>query len=101
MPVYKGENRYLYGLHDKGGEPLLTPNGVAKGWVLVTEEIRANPNDTGSRDYSDITGKGLGVIVRLNYGYYGVGTIPPLSSTIILRAGQPILYNTHRARISG
>ena len=76
MPVYKGENEYIYGLHDQGGEDLLIVNNTAKGWVLLTEEIRANPNDTGSKDYRNLADKGLGVIVRLNYGYYGVGTIP-------------------------
>ncbi|OQY26299.1 MAG: hypothetical protein B6I38_11605 [Anaerolineaceae bacterium 4572_5.1] len=76
MPIYKGENKYIYGLHDRGGEDLLTVNAMAKGWVLVTEEIRADPNDLGSQNYSDLANQGLGVIVRLNYGYYGVGTIP-------------------------
>ncbi|HEY84741.1 MAG TPA: hypothetical protein G4N96_06485 [Chloroflexi bacterium] len=79
MPIYKGENKYIYGLHDRGGEDLLTVNAMAKGWVLVTEEIRANPNSIGVRDYSDLSSQGLGVIIRLNHAYGSDGTIPPPS----------------------
>ena len=46
------------------------------GWVLFTEAIGFNPNDTSGRDYSGYANQNLGVIVRLNAGYKTVGTIP-------------------------
>jgi hypothetical protein len=76
MPLHKGENPYIYGLHDKGGEHLMIVNGEAKGWVLVSEAIGSEANERGGGDYSDITGKGLGLIVRLNQSYGENGTIP-------------------------
>ncbi len=76
MAVY-GESDYIYGFHDRGGEHLLLDGqGRGKGWVLVTEELRANPNDTGGRNYKDLADRGLGVIVRLNHAYGSDGTIP-------------------------
>jgi hypothetical protein len=75
-PHYKGvtmtESRYIYGLHDAGGEDLLD----GKGWVLVTEQIGRDPNDPIGKDYTAITDKGLTVIVRLNNAYGSHGTIP-------------------------
>lgn len=76
MAVPKAESSYIYGMHDRGGEHLMLVNGQAKGWVLVTEEIRANPNDMGGSNYTDLADKGLGVIVRLNHAYGSDGTIP-------------------------
>ncbi len=78
MAVPYGENQYIYGLHDPGGEHLLKDGGQAKGWVLVTEEIRANPNDQGGKGdfYKRLADQGLGVIVRLNHAYGPEGTIP-------------------------
>jgi hypothetical protein len=74
-----GENKYIYGLHDPGGENLLKEGATAKGWVLITEEIRANPNDQGGtgRNYKGLADQGFGVIVRLNHAYGPDGTIPP------------------------
>lgn len=48
----------------------------APGWVVVTEGIGFNRNDHGSSDYRYLSDKGLGVMVRLNAGYSGTGTIP-------------------------
>jgi len=47
-----------------------------QGWVLITEGIGANPDDTSGRDYTVYSKRGFGVIVRLNNGYSGTGTIP-------------------------
>ncbi|MBN1217414.1 MAG: N-acetylmuramoyl-L-alanine amidase [Anaerolineae bacterium] len=71
-----GESAYIYGMHDRGGEHLMRVNGRAKGWVLVTEEIRANPNDQSGGNYKDLADQGFGVIVRLNHAYGSDGTIP-------------------------
>ncbi|MCQ3980339.1 MAG: hypothetical protein DPW09_43560, partial [Anaerolineae bacterium] len=76
MAVPKEESPFIYGMHDRGGEHLMLVDGKAKGWVLVTEEIRANPNDMGGSNYTDLADKGFGVIVRLNHAYGPDGTIP-------------------------
>ena len=74
-PLPKGESPYIFGLHDRGGEHYMGWAG-RKGWVLVTEELGANPQDWSSRSYSDPADKGYGVIVRLNHGYNENGTLP-------------------------
>ncbi|MBN1994053.1 MAG: N-acetylmuramoyl-L-alanine amidase [Anaerolineae bacterium] len=71
-----GESAYIYGLHDRGGERLMLANGQARGWVLVTEKLGANPNDQGGGYYQDLTDQGFGVLVRLNHAYGSDGTIP-------------------------
>jgi len=75
-PVRQGENPYIYGLHDRGGEHLMVVDGQAKGWVLVTEEIGSNPQQRGGGDYRNISDRGLGVIIRLNNAYGPDGTLP-------------------------
>lgn len=76
MPLHKGENLYIYGLHDAGGEHLMTDDGEAKGWVVVTEAIGSDPQELGGGDYRGIARKNLGLIVRLNNAYGRKGTIP-------------------------
>lgn len=66
---------YIFGMHDRGGEHLLLAK-ARPGWVLVTEGIGSDPYNFGGSDYTDLAYKGLGVMVRLNYGYEGAGTIP-------------------------
>ena len=46
------------------------------GWVFVTEAIGFNPENKRGKDYTPLSQHGLGVMVRLNAGYGGVGTIP-------------------------
>jgi hypothetical protein len=71
------ESEFLYGLHDPGGEHIMR-EGDCRGWVLFSEEIRAGPADQGGshHNYAALSGDGFGVIVRLNHGYYGPGTLP-------------------------
>lgn len=66
---------YIFGMHDRGGEHLMLEKGK-RGWVLVTEALGADPNNYGGSNYTDLTNKGLGVMVRLNHGYGSTGTIP-------------------------
>jgi hypothetical protein len=66
---------YIFGMHDRGGESLMMNKGK-HGWVLVTEAIGADPNNRNGSNYTDLTNKNLGVIVRLNNGYGSGGTIP-------------------------
>ena len=66
---------YIFGMHDRGGEHLMLEK-KRRGWVLITEELGADPNNPNGSNYTDLTNKGLGVIVRLNHGYGSAGTIP-------------------------
>jgi hypothetical protein len=76
-----GECAWLFGFHAAGGT---TPadfrylfEGKRKtGWVLFTEAIGADPNSSGGADFSAWAYGGYGVIVRLNNGYGGAGTLP-------------------------
>ena len=65
----------IYGLHDPGGEQILLDAGRS-GWILFTEEIGQDPADESGRDYRAYSSQNLGVIVRLNHGYFPRGTIP-------------------------
>lgn len=60
-------SKFIYGIHDPGGEHLLG----GRGWIMFTETADGQPGDY--RRYAD---QGLGVIVRLNNGYHPAGTIP-------------------------
>ena len=75
MPSALRDSSYLYGFHDPGGERVMLDFGVP-GWILFTEGIGFNPQDTQGKDYTGYSEKGLGVIVRLNAGYAGTGTLP-------------------------
>ncbi|MFQ5811790.1 MAG: discoidin domain-containing protein [Anaerolineae bacterium] len=67
--------KYIFGLHDPGGQHLMFDKNK-QGWVLVTEELGADPGGPGGPDYRHLSNQDLGVIVRLNHGYGDKGTIP-------------------------
>jgi len=73
-------NKYIYGVHDPPPDDWLRTylmNGdEARGWIVFTEELGADPTDLSSRDYSHWADMGFGIIARLNHGYYPNGTIP-------------------------
>jgi len=71
-------SKYIFGLHDPGGQHLMVEKNK-QGWVLVTEELGADPHGPGGPDYRHLSNQGLGVIVRLNHGYGDKGTIPQSS----------------------
>jgi hypothetical protein len=81
LPLPPGESRYLFGIHDPGGESLMA-EANKKGWVLVTEQIGRNPYEHSGQDYRYLEEAGYGIIVRLNHGYASPsmgnypGTIP-------------------------
>ena len=75
MAAPLNDSEYIYGFHDPGGEHIMLEKGIP-GWVLVTEALGYEPNDQSGRNYRFLADKGLGVMVRLNAGYSGVGTIP-------------------------
>jgi len=74
MPQYN-EPRYIFGIHDPGGEHLMAEKGK-KGWVLITHALGHDPNVPDGPDYTHLTNQGFGVIGRLNHGYGAQGTIP-------------------------
>lgn len=66
-----GESPYIFGIHDAGGQGLMTSR---KGWVVVSEEV-GNGNPAG--DYTTgLAASGYGVIVRINHAYHPNGTLP-------------------------
>ncbi len=69
---YAGFPNYIFGLHDSGGEAFMFAANKP-GWTVVTVQVNP-PDSTG--DFSPLSDKGLGVIVRLNNGYGAVGTLP-------------------------
>ncbi|MGH7645990.1 MAG: PKD domain-containing protein [Gemmatimonadales bacterium] len=74
------ESPYLYGIHDHDPNPQEFLDHIktrgATGWVTATVAIGNNPNDAGGGDFSWLANQGHTVIVRLNNGYCGNGTIP-------------------------
>ncbi len=69
------ESDYLYGLHDPGGEQIMLDAGTP-GWIVFTEGIGHDSNNRNGADYRAYSNRGLGVIVRLNNGYYPEGSLP-------------------------
>lgn len=75
MPRPLFDSEYLYGFHDPGGEHIMLEQGIP-GWVLITKAVGSDRSDRSGDDFSGFSNRGLGVMVRLNNGYGGVGTIP-------------------------
>jgi hypothetical protein len=66
---------YIYGLHEAGGERLMTESG-RPGWVLEMAAIGRDPGHVPAADYTSLARQGLRVIVRINHGFGSSGTIP-------------------------
>ena len=73
-PLFDSE--FIFGIHEPGGEQYMLEAG-RPGWIVFTEGVGHDPNDQSGRDYRAYSDRGIGVIVRLNNGYYPNGTIPP------------------------
>ncbi len=73
-----GENQYIYAIHEPGGEHLMKVGNEARGWIVFTEALYANPNNhEGTKhNYQQYADQGFGVVVRLNHDYGENGTIP-------------------------
>jgi len=69
------ESDYLYGFHDPGGEQYMLDAGTP-GWIVFTESIGYDSNNRSGIDYRTYSNRGLGVITRLNNGYYPHGSLP-------------------------
>jgi hypothetical protein len=74
-PLPRGESPYIFGIHDRGAEYLMSW-ASRKGWVLCTEELGCDAKSWASRSYADLADGGYGVLVRLNHGYHEEGTLP-------------------------
>ncbi|MCB0071939.1 MAG: N-acetylmuramoyl-L-alanine amidase, partial [Caldilineaceae bacterium] len=72
-PLFDSE--YIFGIHEPGGEGEMLRAG-RPGWIVFTEGIGHDPADQGGRDYRAYSDRDLGVITRLNNGYFPEGTIP-------------------------
>ena len=66
---------YIYGLHEAGGEQLMLDAGRA-GWVLALATVGLDGGHGTPTDFTHLSGRGLGVVVRLHNGYEPVGSIP-------------------------
>ena len=75
MPRPLNDSPYLYGLHDPGGEGVLSERNMF-GWILFTEKLGCDPANRKGHDYSAWANRGFGIIARLNNGYSPEGTIP-------------------------
>ena len=78
MPRPLFDSPYLFGIHESGGEQEMIDSGHP-GWILFTEEVGHDPNNTGGKDFSAWSDQDLGVICRINHGYEPSGTLPPSS----------------------
>lgn len=70
-----GESPYIFGIHEAGGEQIMADKGK-KGWIVFTEALGRDRNNTSGKDFRPWADAGYGVIVRLNHGYGNDGTLP-------------------------
>lgn len=75
MPRPLFDSEYIFGFHDPGGEQIMLDAGKP-GWIVFTEAIGHDPNDSSGRDYTAYSSRNLGIICRINNGYSPDGTIP-------------------------
>lgn len=68
-------SKYIFGLHEPGGEHLFEQAGKT-GWVTFTHELGRDPTNVDGHDYTPWSDRGFGIIARLNHGYGNTGTIP-------------------------
>lgn len=68
-------SKYIFGLHEPGGEHLFDQTGKT-GWITFTHELGRDPDNMDGHDYTPWSDRGFGIIARLNHGYHPNGTIP-------------------------
>ena len=73
MTPYK--SKYIFGMHDPGGEYLMAEAGK-RGWILFVHALGHDPSNCPGFDYSLHADQGFAVMARLNHGYEPDGTIP-------------------------
>ena len=75
MPRPLFDSPYIFGIHDPGGEAIMTTAGKP-GWVVFTEGLGSDPSNFSGVDYTAWSQQNLGIMVRLNNGYGYEGTLP-------------------------
>ena len=78
--VHAQTNCYIYGMHDYNAtiSDLLTDGSEPRGWVLILQSLDGYTSGVNS-DVVNAANDGLGVLVRLHWGYGTAGTLPPQS----------------------
>ncbi len=71
----KYESDFLFGVHEPGGEELMLA-AAKPGWIVFTEAVGHDAEDTSGLDFTTFANDGLGVICRINHGYEPEGTLP-------------------------
>ena len=91
--------KYIFGLHEPGGEHLMEEKGKI-GWILFTHGLGHDPDDTNGQDYRRWSDRGFGIIARLNHGYGSAGTIPqPQHYAAFARRVRNFVQNSHGCSI--
>lgn len=74
-------NDYIYGIHDYNSSvgDILTLNSQARGWVLVLQSLNGYTGGVNS-EVQQAAQRGLGVVVRMHWGYGADGSLPAESS---------------------
>ncbi|MCB9156143.1 MAG: M23 family metallopeptidase [Caldilineaceae bacterium] len=75
MPRPLFDSEYIFGLHEPGGEQHMLDAGKP-GWLVFTEAIGSDPNDTSGKNFTPWSNQNLGILCRINNGYEPGGTIP-------------------------
>ena len=69
------DSPYIFGLHEPGGEYIMAEAG-RRGWIVFTEAVGSDPNDTSGKNFRPWSDQGYGILCRINNGYGSGGTIP-------------------------
>ncbi|MCC6170089.1 MAG: M23 family metallopeptidase [Caldilineaceae bacterium] len=75
MASNRFESRWLYGLHDPGGESLML-EARKPGWIVYSAAIGHEPGNQAGVDFRPLSDRGVGVICRLTHGHFPHGTLP-------------------------
>ena len=75
MPRPLFDTPYIFGIHEPGGEQHMLEAGKP-GWIVFTEGVGSDPGIPAARTSPQWSNQGLGVLCRINNGYYPGGTIP-------------------------
>ncbi|MCB0099779.1 MAG: hypothetical protein KDE46_28795, partial [Caldilineaceae bacterium] len=75
MPRPLFDSEYIFGLHEPGGEQHMLDAGKP-GWLVFTEAIGSDPNDTSGKNFTSWSNQNLGILCRINNGYEPGGTVP-------------------------
>ncbi len=91
-----GCNAYIYGMHDYNStiQNLLTYSGEPRGWVLILQSLDGYTSGVNS-EVVNAANNGLGVVVRLHWGYGTTGTLPPETQYPTFAARAATFISTH------